>query len=194
MVLEPAASSNQTSNSYNFITPIKLYQNNFIVWRTQVLTSIKGNRLESFITGENKCPDQYLNQNTNAAISSVAGSGSRIDNLIFSTLIKTNQLLLSRMTSLIQENLLSFVIHYVSSQKLWDSLTRTFVFQTQARIMLIKMQLQTAKKGFISISAYFAKMKRLIDILAITRKLVEHANLVTYILTGLWISSYKHIS
>lgn len=47
------------------------------------------------------------------------------------------------------------------------------------------MQLQTAKKGFISISAYFAKMKRLIDILAITRKLVEHANLVTYILTGL---------
>lgn len=185
MVLEPAASSNQTSNSYNFITPIKLYQNNFIVWRTQVLTSIKGNRLESSITGENKCLDQYLNQNTNAAISSVAGSGSRIDNLIFSTLIRTNQLLLSRMTSLIQENLLSFVIHYVSSQKLWDSLTRTFVFQTQARIMLIKMQLQTAKKGFISISAYFAKMKRLIDILAITRKLVEHANLVTYILTGL---------
>lgn len=51
MVSEPITSSNLKSNTYNFVTSIKLYQNNFIVWRTQVLTSIKSNGLEGFITG-----------------------------------------------------------------------------------------------------------------------------------------------
>ena len=42
-----------------------------------------------------------------------------------------------------------------------------FVSQTQAPIMPIKMQLQTAKKGSMNMSAYFAKMKRLANPLAI---------------------------
>lgn len=75
----------QTNTSYNFVTPIKLDQNNFIVWRTQVLTSIKGNGFEGFITGANKCPDQYLVQDADAASSSSAGSRSRIDNPAFSS-------------------------------------------------------------------------------------------------------------
>ena len=91
-------------NSYNLVTPIKLDQNNFIVWRTQVLTSIKGNGLEGFITRENKCPDQYLYQNTGATGSSNDGSGSRIDNLAFSAWIRTYQILLSWMMSSIQES------------------------------------------------------------------------------------------
>ena len=51
MVSEPITGSNLNSNTYNFVTSIKLYQSNFIVWRTQVLTSIKCNGLEGFITG-----------------------------------------------------------------------------------------------------------------------------------------------
>lgn len=51
------------------------------------------------------------------------------------------------MMSSIQENVLSSVIHYVSSQELRESLTRMFVSQTQTPIMPIKMQLQTAKKA-----------------------------------------------
>ena len=51
MVSESVTSSNLNSNTYNFVTSIKLYQGNFIVWRTQVLTSIKCNGLEGFITG-----------------------------------------------------------------------------------------------------------------------------------------------
>lgn len=87
--------------------------------------------------------------------------------------------------SSIQENLLSFVIHCVSSQELWDFLTRMFVSQTQACIMSIKMQLQTAIKGSINICAYFTMMMRLAGTFAIAGKPVEHADLVTYILTGL---------
>lgn len=45
------------------------------------------------------------------------------------------------------------------------------------------MQLQTVKKGLMTMSVYFAKMKRLVDTLAIAGKPIENANLVTYILT-----------
>lgn len=99
MVSEPSALSNQTKTSYNFVTPVKLDQNNFIIWRTQVLTSIKGNGLEGFITGENKCPDPYLVQGESVASSSNTRSGSRIENPAFSTWIRTNQLILSWMMS-----------------------------------------------------------------------------------------------
>lgn len=141
MVSEPMANTNQNTQSYNFITPIKLDQNNFLVWRNQVLASIKGNGLEGFITGANQCPDQYCNQINESSSSANAGSNSRTENLAFATWIRTDQLLLSWMFSSIQENLLTFVIHYVSSKELWDSLTRMFVSQTQARIMPLKMQL-----------------------------------------------------
>ena len=60
-----------------------------------MLTSIKGNGLERFITGANKCPDQYITQDPNGASPLNAGSGSRIDNPTFSAWIRTDHLFLS---------------------------------------------------------------------------------------------------
>ena len=54
------ASMIQSNTSYSFVTPVKLDQNNFILWRTQVLASVKGNGLEGFINGDLKCPEQFL--------------------------------------------------------------------------------------------------------------------------------------
>ena len=96
-----------------------------------MLTSIKGNGLEGFIIGVNKCLDQYITQDPNGANSLNVGSSSRIDNPAFLAWIKTDQLLLSWMMSCNQESLMSSVIHCVSSQGLWDSWTRMFVSQTQ---------------------------------------------------------------
>lgn len=66
-----------------------------------------------------------------------------------------------------------------------------FVSQTQARIMPIKMQLQTAKKDSMTMNAYFGKMKRLADTFAIASKPVECIDLVTYIFTGLESQEYE---
>lgn len=55
------------------------------------------------------------------------------------------------------------------------------------------MQLQTAIKGSINICAYFTMMMRLAGTFAIAGKPVEHADLVTYILTGLQSQEYKSL-
>ena len=50
--MQTMMSSNEILGSYCFVALVKLDQNNFIVWRTQILTSIKENNLESFINSD----------------------------------------------------------------------------------------------------------------------------------------------
>lgn len=48
-----------------------------------------------------------------------------------------------------------------------------FVSQSQAPIITLKMQLQTLRKGALSMAYYFAKMKRLDNNLTLAGKIVE---------------------
>ena len=103
MVSEPSmASMIQSNTSYSVITPVKLDQNNFILWRTQVLASVKGNSLEGFINGDLKCPEQFLPFTSTGEASTSNASESRSTNPDFITWMKTNQLILSWMLSSIQ--------------------------------------------------------------------------------------------
>ena len=49
-----------TSNTYIFTTPIKLTQNNFMLWRSQVISSIMANELEGFVDGSHTCPPRFF--------------------------------------------------------------------------------------------------------------------------------------
>ena len=60
-----ASSSSTTSNqssyiSFSFSTPVKLDRSNFMIWRKQVLTTLRGNHLEDFISGNQIIPEQYI--------------------------------------------------------------------------------------------------------------------------------------
>ena len=63
--------TNQTT--FSFITPIKLDRSNYMLWKNQVLASIRGNRLEGYINGEKIAPNQFI-------ASSVASSSQQIEN------------------------------------------------------------------------------------------------------------------
>ena len=138
------ASITQSNSSYSFVTPIKLDQNNFILWRTQVLASIKGNGLKGFINGDLKCPEKFISFPSIGEAST--SDESRSANLEFIAWMKTDQLLLSWMMSSIQQSLLSTVIDCATSKQLWESLNCMFISQSQARIQTLRMQIQTIKK------------------------------------------------
>ncbi|KAH9684881.1 retrovirus-related pol polyprotein from transposon RE1 [Citrus sinensis] len=117
------ASITQSNSSYSFVTPIKLDQNHFILWRTQVLASIKGNGLEGFINGDMKCPEKFISFPSIGEAST--SDESRSENPKFIAWMKTDQLLLSWMMSSIQQSLLSTVIDCATSKQLWESLNYT---------------------------------------------------------------------
>ncbi|KAL9426315.1 hypothetical protein AB3S75_033154 [Citrus x aurantiifolia] len=110
------ASITQSNLSYSFVTPIKLDQNNFILWRTQVLASIKGNGLEGFINGDLKCPEKFISFPSIGEAST--SDESRSANPEFIAWMKTDQLLLSWMMSSIQQSLLSTMIYCATSKQL----------------------------------------------------------------------------
>lgn len=60
--------------------------------------------------------------------------------------------------------------------------------------MTMKMQLQTLRKGTISMANYFAKMKRLADNLALARETVELNDFVQHVLTGSDSLDYKSLA
>ena len=88
MVSEPTMASSSTTNqihstnnqfqstqtSFTFAATVKLDRLNFLLWRKQVLTSIRGNRLEGLITEGQNIPEQYLSQ------SRADGSLEKIEN------------------------------------------------------------------------------------------------------------------
>ena len=58
-----------TSNTYVFTTPINLTQSNFVLWKSQVIFSIRANELEGFIDGSHVCPPKvFINPEPNRTI------------------------------------------------------------------------------------------------------------------------------
>ena len=54
--------ANSTTVSFTFNTPVKLDQSNYLIWRSQVLASIRGNRLEKFLDGSVTPPSSHISQ------------------------------------------------------------------------------------------------------------------------------------
>lgn len=136
MVSEPLmANVTQNNPLYSFVTLVKFDQNNFILWRTQVLASIKANGLEGFINGDR---EHYLQPESSTRAGSSSNNESRSVNLEFTACMKTDQLLFSWMMSSIHQNLLATVIDYTTSKQLWESLTSMYISQSQAQISNFK--------------------------------------------------------
>lgn len=70
----------QNNPSYSFVTLVKLDQHNFILWRTQVLASIKGSGMEDFINGDRACLEQLLPHKSIDEAGSLVKNGSRSTN------------------------------------------------------------------------------------------------------------------
>ena len=96
-----ATSSNQntvaTQTTFSFITPIKLDRSNYMLWKNQVLASIRGNRLEGYINGEKIAPNRFIAPSSFAG--AAAGSSQQIENPEYTIWRSQDQTLLSWLLS-----------------------------------------------------------------------------------------------
>ena len=89
------------------------------------------------------------------------------------------------MLSSMVDNVLIMVINCESSLELWEMLGQIFMSQSKARFLPLKMQIQSTKKGSLSVSDYFNKMKKIADSLAIGGNALSSNELIMHLLTGL---------
>ncbi|KAH9740738.1 retrovirus-related pol polyprotein from transposon RE2 [Citrus sinensis] len=183
------SSSSQLNTSFTFTTPIKLDRTNYTIWKQQVLSSIRGNGLESYIDGSKICPTQYLFSESRIASSSNTEAQAQ-ENPEYGAWKRQDQLLLSWIMSSISVDILSLVVNSQTSFELWKSLEKQFGFESMAKKVHLKMLLNNLRKGSLSMTEYFTKLKTVTDGLALAGSPVSDINFITHLITGLDHSYY----
>ncbi|KAL5758822.1 hypothetical protein ACOSP7_021433 [Xanthoceras sorbifolium] len=98
---------------------------------------------------------------------------------------KTDQLLVSWLISTLSSSILGRVTQCVTSCEVWNTVTSMFSQNFMARVMHLRSQLQTLKKGSMKISEYIVKIKGITDSLMAAGQIISEQDLVAYILGGL---------
>ncbi|KAL3644258.1 Helix-loop-helix protein 2 [Castilleja foliolosa] len=157
----------------NQLVSVKLSETNFLIWKTQVFTAIKGYGLENFISEHPKKPDMFIDDS------------SQTLSPTFSLWNRQDQILASWILSSLSESILPLMIGLNSSSEIWSVLERNFASQSKAKTLQYKLQLQTTKKGNSSMRDYLAKIKMCCDLLATTGNAVSQSDQIMHILSGL---------
>ncbi|KAJ8622015.1 hypothetical protein MRB53_030544 [Persea americana] len=74
---------------------------------------------------------------------------------------------------------------FVTSRAVWLALERCFASLSRSHIIQLKSQLQTIKKGSLSIDEYVKKIKHIVDSLAAVCSPVDDEDIIIYTLNGL---------
>ncbi|KAK6141030.1 hypothetical protein DH2020_025211 [Rehmannia glutinosa] len=159
----------------NQLVSTKLDESNFLIWRQQVYTAIRGYGLEDFITKANNRPSELLTDD----------EGKEIPNPSFIAWQRQDQLLASWILSSLSDSILTLMVGLESAKEIWHTLETNFTSQNTAKQMQLKLQLQTLRKNNMSIRDYLSKMKGLFDALAAAGKKIDESDQVMHILGGL---------
>ena len=98
---------------------------------------------------------------------------------------KTDQKLVSILSSSITESVARHTIGYETSKEIWDCITNHFAQKSEASATSLKLQLFDLKKGSQTVDAYFQQAKSIADSLASINQSVSDTDLVVATLHGL---------
>jgi hypothetical protein len=73
----------------------------------------------------------------------------------------------------------------VTAATAWSALEELFASQSRSKVTNLRFALTNTKKGNMSMSPYFTKMKGLVDELAASGKTLDDEEIVSYVLNGL---------
>ncbi|KAH9723455.1 retrovirus-related pol polyprotein from transposon RE1 [Citrus sinensis] len=182
-------SSNTSINFFTFTNPIKLDRANYMIWKQQVLSSIRGNGLEGYIDISRICPSQFLSPGAKSEGSSSFSIEGQ-ENPEYAAWRRQDQLLLSWILSSMNVDILSLVVSSKTSFELWKNLKKQFGSESMAKKVHLKMLLSNLRKGSLTMSEYFTKLQSVTDGLALASSPVNDLDLITHLITGLDQSYY----
>ncbi|GAV65380.1 UBN2_3 domain-containing protein, partial [Cephalotus follicularis] len=124
---------------------IKLTQNNFLLWETQILSLIESQDLLGFINGQTPAPAREI-QGTNE---------QQITNPDYIVWRKTDRLVKAWITGTLSEEVLGHAVGTETSHNLWTVLTKAFSQTSEAREFELHSKMQFhLKTDTMSIADY----------------------------------------
>ncbi|KAH9769752.1 retrovirus-related pol polyprotein from transposon RE2 [Citrus sinensis] len=169
---------NSTNVTFTFNTPIKLDQSNYLIWRYQVLASIRGNRLEKFIDDSTTPPPSHIAHRIEDDLRSV-------ENPKFATWRSQDQVLLGWLLSSMSEGIISLVFNLETSREVWKAIEVQFGSQSKSRLLHLRYMMNSTRKDDLKITYYFIKMKSIADNIAAAGSELSDDDLILHVLSGL---------
>ncbi|KAJ9675317.1 hypothetical protein PVL29_024318 [Vitis rotundifolia] len=82
---------------------------------------------------------------------------------------------------------MGLIIGYQTSHVAWSALEKIFSASSRARIMQLRLEFQTTRKGSLSMMEYILKLKMIIDNLAVIGEPISERDQVLQLLGGLGV-------
>ena len=147
-------------------------RSNYVLWRSQIDNVIFANGFEDFIDGTAICPEKELSPG--------------LLNPSFVAWRRQDRTILSWIYSSLTPTIMAQIIGYNTSHVTWTALEKTFSSSSKARIMQLRLELQSTKKGSSSMIDYIMKVKGAADNLAAIGEPVQEQDQVMNLLAGSW--------
>nr|CAD1817884.1 unnamed protein product [Ananas comosus var. bracteatus] len=177
-----SASSSTTSPTFvianiSNLVSIKLDRGNYLLWRQQFLPVLFAHDLMGYIDGSKECLSKFI-KNADGTITDTVDSS-------FSEWMKQDRHLLSWIQATLTEGVLAQVVGLQTSRDVWVALERRYASLLRAHISQLTTQLQTIKKGGMTITDNMNKIKAISDNLAAVGKSIHDDDLIHHIVHGL---------
>lgn len=172
-----------SSSSSSIFTPpntnqngsLKLDNNNYLMWLTQVLVILRTHDLMGIVDGSEPCPEKFITDD----------KGKENLNPEFADWNKKDQYILSIITNSLIEKVLATVYGLNSSKQAWIALATKFASQSKSRITHLKQQLQSLSQGPQSCSDYLQTAKGFADQLTAVSKPIDDEDFIALVINGL---------
>jgi hypothetical protein len=99
--------------------------------------------------------------------------------------VTQDQQLLSSLNSTLSKKVLDQITSCDTAEQVWTVVHEMYASQSRARVMHLRTKLASTRKGDMSMTIYFAKMKEYIDEMAASDKKLDDDDVVSYMLTRL---------
>ncbi|KAL5732867.1 hypothetical protein ACOSQ2_032559 [Xanthoceras sorbifolium] len=168
------------SSNLNFKLPIKLDEINYTYWKMQVLSAIRAFDLEDYVLNCKGCPEKFVQTQTQGS-NEVEQSVNK-EFLIWKIV---DQLILCWLFSTLSESIFGQVTHCTTTYEMWNTLESLYFQQSKARVLQLKNEMNSTKKGALTINDYILKMKGLSESLTTVGHFMVVDDVILSILGGL---------
>ncbi|KAL4335089.1 hypothetical protein GQ457_07G028430 [Hibiscus cannabinus] len=148
---------------------------NFLLWKQQVILTIRGLGLEEYIDPDVTKPTRYVER----------AAGEQVLNPEYVQFVKQDSSLASWLLSTVSADILPQLVGADTSAEIWSVITGLYSKLSTTKIMHLHCKLRSMKKGAMSMREYTLKIKEVCDLLALSGRKVAEVEHIATILNGL---------
>ncbi|XP_019168937.1 PREDICTED: uncharacterized protein LOC109164846 [Ipomoea nil] len=157
------AGANGLSGAHHFVS-MKLTHRNFLLWRTQIISFLRGQELFGYVDGSYPCPPATIAAPSTGT--SDDATASIIPNPAFKAWEKQDQSIFSLLVSSMADEVLHLAVGKETSAAVWSSITSALGSSSQARCLSLLGQFQVLQQGHSTNAEYLGRAQLLVEALA----------------------------